>query len=872
MRKAAGTLLLWLMAPGSAVATTITVPSAEYPTLADAVAAAGTDTLIQVDASLYKGETAAVGIAVDLGIEGINGIPELPPLTVDEATLTLDKLDLGGRLLLEPIAFEDLPTAELVDEDYYEGAHALLAQGATVIGSDIGILPGGVSGLVGSGSSIALYTVDVMGFTGGRAIDLLGAGTLYIQNGSFYENAYGAIKTSGVAVDIDGITFYGNGGVKGPDLEVSGNGNPVVLSDLTTSNGASDVNGGSIYATGVNLEIYASDFTLVSAGGQGGAVFFDGTLGGSLTVDGTTFTSATALSKGGAIAVNSATVDLNDVTFSGTSAANGGAVSLSGATLEAADLFVDGVTASYGGAFCGHLSAMVVDKYSHESDGSSGMATPGDGGAFYLTNSSLELYTPITSGLEVSGDGAVIHAQNSSVGVYGGTTDLAVAGQYGALVHAVDTSVVVEDHVARDGNAVKGSAVHLSGGTLLVQDSIFEDNRASSAGVLYTAQANWVEVTRNRFCSNHGGDGASVLHLMGGLDLDVVRNNVFQENDNADETGTMFGSVVALHQSNLSPVTDSERVHLTNNTFVNNAAHLTLLDLQESRVEVVNNIFQGTGPVVGGFGSRLWFWGDYNLFYNTVATNDTATFTSFPGQHSVFGDPQFQGYVPGDCESVFWLERTSPAVDAGHPQILDLDLSPIYPGATEIPYDGIDQNCDGADLTDVDGDGWDGGPSGPDCDDSAYSVHPGATEIPYDGVDQDCAGGDLVDVDSDGWPGWQVGGADCNDQANAINPDGTEVWYDGVDQDCDGNDDDQDDDGFSAEVMGGQDCNDLDPLIHPLADDLVDDGIDQNCDGFRDHSWLVGGPSGCSSVPAPAGLGLGWLLGVLALVRRRRAA
>ena len=51
-----------------------------------------------------------------------------------------------------------------------------------------------------------------------------------------------------------------------------------------------------------------------------------------------------------------------------------------------------------------------------------------------------------------------------------------------------------------------------------------------------------------------------------------------------------------------------------------------------------------------------------------------------------------------------------------------------YPGAPEIPYDGIDQDCDGEDLTDVDGDGVDGGPYGEDCDDTNPERYPGATE------------------------------------------------------------------------------------------------------------------------------------------------
>ena len=81
--------------------------------------------------------------------------------------------------------------------------------------------------------------------------------------------------------------------------------------------------------------------------------------------------------------------------------------------------------------------------------------------------------------------------------------------------------------------------------------------------------------------------------------------------------------------------------------------------------------------------------------------------------------------------------------------------SSIYPGATEICGDGIDQDCSGADLPcatciDTDGDGY-GSPgsatctngSATDCNNNSSSIHPGATEICGDGIDQDCSGADL---------------------------------------------------------------------------------------------------------------------------------
>lgn len=68
---------------------------------------------------------------------------------------------------------------------------------------------------------------------------------------------------------------------------------------------------------------------------------------------------------------------------------------------------------------------------------------------------------------------------------------------------------------------------------------------------------------------------------------------------------------------------------------------------------------------------------------------------------------------------------------------------------------------------DRDGDGY---YSDVDCNDNNVLVNPGSSEIPYDGIDNDCSGGDLVDADKDGYNAMIVGGNDCNDNNALINP------------------------------------------------------------------------------------------------------
>jgi hypothetical protein len=226
-----------------------------------------------------------------------------------------------------------------------------------------------------------------------------------------------------------------------------------------------------------------------------------------------------------------------------------------------------------------------------------------------------------------------------------------------------------------------------------------------------------------------------------------------------------------------------------------------------------------------------------------------------------YADNDDDGYGdPNDgvayCDESPWEARAPVAGDC------DDSDDKIYPGATEICLDALDQDCDGIDLacegTDSDGDGYceavnctDGSLSG-DCDDNDNQRHPAASDEDCDGVDNNCDGeiDDEFSTDLDG-DGYQPAGActgsadDCDDSRASVHPNADEICN-AYDDDCDGDEDeglviDVDDDGFpNANGCWGRaqlaDCDDDNGDAWPGQTEIPNNGIDDNCDGVIDES------------------------------------
>jgi len=152
--------------------------------------------------------------------------------------------------------------------------------------------------------------------------------------------------------------------------------------------------------------------------------------------------------------------------------------------------------------------------------------------------------------------------------------------------------------------------------------------------------------------------------------------------------------------------------------------------------------------------------------------------------------------------------------------------SETNPGAPELVCDGIDNDCDPSTEDEPDTDG-DGSSICLDCDDDDPGRYPGNTEIHCDGTDNDCDVATEDEPDSDG-DGTTVCD-DCDDQDPSAYPGNTETHCDGIDNDCDPSSldaPDVDGDGFSV----CDDCDDGDASIHPDAEEISCDAVDNDCE------------------------------------------
>jgi len=759
----------------------------------------------------------------------------------------------------------------------FEGGQALLDD--VHVDASIGLRGGALYALD------AVVTVEDAAFDGasgtwGGAVflldsTLLGTGLTLTDSSAGYSG--GAIHLDGATVDLDGLV------IDGAEGELSW-GAGIYLRAMST-------------LTLTDSEVRGAVGTMAAQGYDGGAIFAEGT--SNVTLVRTVIADSSA-DDGGAVAMRGGTLELDDCTVEGNTAlGKGGGVDLQGAAiLQASGTTWSGNEARIGGALHVGPDASVDDQEGtftlNEADedggaialdgssaavftGSSWTANEADrGGALFVA----EAYAPVVATDVDASDntartadgGAAWLASGSSAELTGGVwaRNSALLGRGGALATDSATATIVgtrfTDNLARD-----GAALSTRNGTLTIDEAFVLRNHADDDGGGLHADGTEVVALRTLWHGNTAVGGGGGVRLM---DAPPAAFTSCMLTENSAEQG---GGLAVTG----SPGTELVNVTLAGNGASDAGGHLFV---DEGSIRLIN-VIGAFGLDGGGFHAEAGALAGSDRFYNLVWSNAggewTGAWSDVTGTSgNLNADPLFRAYdVDGDeTDDDLRLMAGSPAIDEGDPSVFDVDGSAsdigawggpeawpwdrdadgfyahadcddtdatAYPGAEEVPYDGIDQDCDGQDQNDLDGDGFAGGDLGDDCDDQDDGIHPDAAEVWYDGVDQDCDGASDFDKDRDGHdhPAW--GGDDCNDEDPAINPSIVEIYYDGIDADCGGDSDfDADRDGRDSDSYGGTDCDDTDPLTFPGAVERCD-AADNDCDTVIDEdpidplTWFV---------------------------------
>lgn len=684
----------------------------------------------------------------------------------------------GGAVSLNTRASLQLSDTELSDN------HTDTGHGAGVYGwgsNDITI-----SGSTFYGNYPDEYT---SGYGGGALY--MSSGTLTVSDSTFEANYayYGAaMMLYTTAATFDAVTFSTNYAYYGGAIYLSSS------STLTDTDGVYDTNTSYYYGAGIyayynfQLDFDGTVFTENAAYyGYGGAVF--ASTYGYMGFNNVEFDSNYSYYSGGAIYAYYLIGDVNltSSTFTDNSATYGygGAlysyyynnVNVSSSSFDTNEAYYSGgaiYNYPYGN------TTITSSSFTYNA------ATYTSGGAIYWAPASTD-YDFLMAGSDVSGNSS--RYEGGGLHLYG------------------------------------GGSVTLQGNTILensLEDDSFGGGVAASGFVDLVLWGN--EIVGNESIIGGGvylGEGSDETATA------TVLNNVVANNS----ASRLAGGFGAVSVGGLSMV---------NNTIVGNQALQGGggVYLYDTPADFRNNILSMTvdGEAISADGAEAVAASTFqynDLWSNAAGALSGELSTGSLDDTNLEVDPELVGYsLDGVSHNdTFALSLVSPCIDAGDPEINDLDGSRSDLGAYGGPY---------AFVYDADADGF---TNAFDCDDADSSVYPGAPESWYDDIDQDCSGGSDYDQDGDGY---DAPYDDCDD-------------YDASVVDC------PVEDTADTGDTGDTGKTDTDPPAEDTSSETEDTG------GANGETGDVkgGGGCSCSSAEAPRAGGLA-AIGLLALAVRRR--
>lgn len=830
---------LWMSV---ALATTWTIgPTGDSPTLADALDnAVDGDTLAfeqgthVVDADLTGRElmiTSEAWLATPTVTP--TAWPVLVPAAVDATMLTVT----SSQVALAGLRWE---TAEGRTIEAANAALTLTDVQFRGLGDDA--LDG--AALYAVDSSVQLTRIDVANL-------IARDGALYIAGGSL-----DAVDLSCSTVEVwgDGACLH----LRDTTATWAGG-----LATQTGGVGTGPLHGGAVFALNSTLSLsnLVFDTTFAVHGGGLSARQSNTSLNDVVFVD------AFALNDGAGAYIESGEHTWVNVTMSGGQATRGGAVAIR-AGAEWTDIggfYSDNTANTHGGIIHSFHSHPVLTDSAMEFGiaGGAGGCLAAEGGTLTMTGATL-------AGCTALGDGGSLHALNVTSGLDDVVMTGSTAGRLstattqasgGAAWFSGGATTVFDMATCATTATSTGGSVYVNGPMSLTQAALLESHAEAEGGALRVGPAGVLDAEQLTVLGSHAPVGAHMV-----VDGAVSLTNTLLADGQGNPAVVPSMATALLHVAlshdgewfggGWTPSTAD--VVLPFACSVRDWSPNAVLDDDLRLVGGSPCIDAGTPTLLDQDGSisDVGWWGGPLRELADDDGDGVAEHLDCDDADATIGQATFEGIdhaydgIDQDCdgEDLIDVDRDGYASSTvGGLDCADEDAS-VSPDATEVWYDGIDQDCDGLSDYDADGDGHDAEAfGGDDCDDANASISPQAIDLPYDGLDGDCDG--LLtweyDADRDGIVAVGHGGTDCDDLNPTVFPGAPEWPYDGIDQDCDGIDlIDVDNDGFPGSLTpGGVDCDDTRADVSPVAQEIWYDGIDQDCDGNDSDRDLDGEPA-----------------------------
>jgi hypothetical protein len=299
-------------------------------------------------------------------------------------------------------------------------------------------------------------------------------------------------------------------------------------------------------------------------------------------------------------------------------------------------------------------------------------------------------------------------------------------------------------------NPAVGGGILIESNNALVRNCVITDNRASisGGGIALLGTENSSSIINTYIYNNHS------MFSHGGLDISspgspkivncVIANNG-GENGGGIRSSSLSSPIIAnctIFGNTSEPGSPGTGVRCGGAATITNC------------IIWGNQDYDGTlEQMTVGAGSTISYCNiEQSGFEGTIG---------YIGSNPLFVDPDGFDDLPGTADDDFRLQMDSDCIDTGSSTAVppgittDLDGNPRISGAA-VDIGAYEYQLQVTYCSDVDGDGYvvsDGvctipaGKQAGDCNDSNAAIHPGATEVPNNGVDENCDG---VDVDTIG--------------------------------------------------------------------------------------------------------------------------